>query len=65
MFSIVKSCSEWHETYLTQVHDDGLVHLLPQVSAEDLDQRDLEGRDLAVHEYACQVQLHLGKVEWS
>ena len=42
-----------------QVHDDTLVHLLPQVSPEDLDEGDLEGRDLAVHEDACQVQLHL------
>ena len=42
-----------------QVHDHTLVHLLPQVSSEDLDQGDLECGDLAMHEDACQVQLHL------
>ena len=26
---------------------------------EDLDERDLEGRDLAMHEDACEVELHL------
>ena len=44
---------------LAQVHHDRLVDLLPQVRAEDLDQRDLERRDLAVHEDARQVELHL------
>mmetsp|Transcript_98960 Transcript_98960/g.262867 ORF Transcript_98960/g.262867 Transcript_98960/m.262867 type:complete len:658 (-) Transcript_98960:4864-6837(-) len=44
---------------LTQVHDDTLVDLLPQVGSEDLDQRDLERGDLAVHEDAGEVQLHL------
>lgn len=33
--------------------------LLPQVGAEDLDEGDLERGDLAVHEDARQVQLHL------
>ena len=42
-----------------QVHDHALVHLLPQVSPEDLDEGYLEGGDLAVHEDARQVQLHL------
>lgn len=50
---------EGRRAHLTQVHDDGLVDLLPQVSAEDLDEGDLERRDLAVHEDARQVQLHL------
>mmetsp|Transcript_67280 Transcript_67280/g.140139 ORF Transcript_67280/g.140139 Transcript_67280/m.140139 type:complete len:747 (+) Transcript_67280:1153-3393(+) len=44
---------------LAQVHDDALVHLLPQVRAEDLDQRDLERWDLPVHENPGQVKLHL------
>lgn len=35
------------------------VDLLPEMGPEDLDERDLEGRDLAVHEDACEVQLHL------
>ncbi len=33
--------------------------LLPKVSAEDLDERNLERRDLAVHEDARKVELHL------
>lgn len=33
--------------------------LLPQVSAEDLDERDLQRGDLAMHEDPGQVQLHL------
>mmetsp|Transcript_25456 Transcript_25456/g.58663 ORF Transcript_25456/g.58663 Transcript_25456/m.58663 type:complete len:336 (+) Transcript_25456:2317-3324(+) len=33
--------------------------LLPQVRPEDLDQGDLEGWDLAVHEDTRQIQLHL------
>ena len=43
----------------SQVHDHALVDLLPQVGPEDLDERDLQGRNLAVHEDAGQVQLHL------
>lgn len=42
-----------------QVHDDTLMDLLPQVGPEDLDEGDLEGGDLAMHEDASQVQLHL------
>lgn len=54
----------WHRlpsilAHLTQVHNDALVDLLPQVSSEDLDERDLQCGDLAVHEDTCQVQLHL------
>jgi len=44
---------------LAQVHHDALVDLLPQMRAEDLDVGDLERGDLAVHEDARQVQLHL------
>jgi hypothetical protein len=33
--------------------------LLPQVSSEYLDERDLQRGDLAMHEDTCQVQLHL------
>ena len=36
-----------------------LVDLLPQVRTEDLNEADLERGDLAVHEDARQVQLHL------
>ena len=46
-------------THLTQVHNDTLVHFLPEVSSENLDERDLQSWDLAVHEDARQVQLHL------
>ena len=42
-----------------QIHDDALVDLLPQVRAEDLDEGDLQRRNLAVHEDAGQIQLHL------
>lgn len=45
--------------YLTQVHDNALVHLLPEMGPEDLDERDLQCGDLAMHEDACQIQLHL------
>ena len=44
---------------LTQVHDNALVNLLPQVSPEYLDQRNLQGWNLAVHEDTSQIQLHL------
>ena len=44
---------------LAQIHHHRLVDLLPEVGAEDLDQRDLERRDLAVHEDARQIELHL------
>jgi hypothetical protein len=40
-------------------HTQGLVNLLPQVRAENLNKRDLQGGDLAVHEDTSQVQLHL------
>ncbi len=35
---------------LAQIHDDGLVNLLPQMGPENLNQRDLQRRDLAVQE---------------
>lgn len=44
---------------LTKIHDDALVNLLPQVSTEDLDQRDLECRNFAVHENTGEVELDL------
>ena len=45
--------------YLTQVHDNTLVDLLPQVSTENLNQTDLQCWDLSVHEDTSQIQLHL------
>mmetsp|Transcript_12178 Transcript_12178/g.50989 ORF Transcript_12178/g.50989 Transcript_12178/m.50989 type:complete len:398 (+) Transcript_12178:2351-3544(+) len=45
--------------HLAQVHDDGLVDLLPEVRAEDLDERDLQRGDLTVHEDAGQIELNL------
>lgn len=33
--------------------------LLPQVSSENLDERDLQCGDLAMHEDTRQIQLHL------
>lgn len=45
--------------YLTEIHDNALMNFLPQVSSEDLDQRDLEGWDFTMHEDSSEVQLHL------
>lgn len=38
---------------MTSVKEKNVVNLLPQVHTEDLDQRDLEGRNLVVHENTC------------
>ena len=46
-------------THLTQIHHNRLVDFLPQMGAENLNERDLQGGDLAVHEDACQVKLDL------
>lgn len=46
-------------TYLTEIHDNALMNLLPQVSPEYLNEGDLQCGDLAVHEDSCQVKLHL------
>lgn len=46
-------------THLTEIHDDALVNLLPQVSPEDLNEGDLQRGDLAVHKDSCQVKLYL------
>lgn len=35
------------------------MNLLPQVSPKNLDQRDLEGWDFAMHEDSSEIQLHL------
>ena len=45
--------------HLTQIHNDALMNFLPQVGTEDLDKRDLESWNLAMHEDARQVELHL------
>jgi hypothetical protein len=44
---------------LTQVHHHGFVDLLPQMSTEDLDKRNLEGGNLAVQEDTGQIELDL------
>ena len=44
---------------LAQIHHDAFVNLLPQVGAEDLDQGDLECRDLSVQEDASKIELNL------
>src|SRR4051812_16932140 len=44
---------------LAQVHYHRFVNLLPQMSAEYLDQGYLQGRNLAVQEYSRQVELDL------
>lgn len=48
-----------NRTYLTEIHDNALMDLLPQVSPEDLNEGDLQCGDFAVHEDSCQVKLHL------
>eukprot|EP01137_Pigoraptor_chileana_P034037 Opistho-2@25960 len=45
--------------YLAEIHHNRLVHLLPEMRAENLDERDLERRDLSVHENASEIKLHL------
>mmetsp|Transcript_2955 Transcript_2955/g.8790 ORF Transcript_2955/g.8790 Transcript_2955/m.8790 type:complete len:598 (+) Transcript_2955:730-2523(+) len=45
--------------HLTKVHDQRLVDLLPEMGPEDLDERDLERRDLSVHEDTGEIQLDL------
>jgi hypothetical protein len=45
--------------YLAQVHRDRLVYLLPQMGSEDLDERDLERRDLSVQEDTSEIELNL------
>ena len=40
---------------LTQIHDYTFMDLLPQVSTEDLDQTDLQGRDLTVPVSTCSL----------
>ena len=44
---------------LAKIHGDRFVDLLPEMCAEDLDQRDLQRGNLAVHENAGEVELHL------
>lgn len=44
---------------MTDIHDNGLVDLLPKMSSEDLYQGDLQSRDLAMQEDASQIQLNL------
>lgn len=48
-----------HSPHLTEIHDHTLMDLLPQVSPEYLDERDLESRDLSMHENTSQIKLHL------
>lgn len=48
-----------HIEDLAEVHDNRLVNFLPQVSSEDLNERDLKRRNLAMHKDASQVKLHL------
>lgn len=45
--------------YLTQVHYDRFVNLLPHMGSEDLDERDFEGRYFTVHENTSQIELDL------
>lgn len=48
-----------NNTYLTKIHDNALMNLLPQVSPEDLNEGDLQRGDLAVHKDSRQIKLYL------
>lgn len=48
-----------------QVHDDGLVDLLPQVRAHDLDEGDLERGDFACHKQTRASARHLALINAS
>ena len=52
-------CIHLHVEDLADVHNDRLVDLLPKMGAENLNQRNLQGRYLTVHENSCQVELDL------
>lgn len=54
-----KSSRHIDKTYLTKIHDNALMNLLPQVSPEDLNEGDLQCGDLAVHKDSSQVKLYL------
>ena len=45
--------------HLTQIHDDTLMNLLSKMSPEDLNERDLQSWNLAMHEDAQQVEVNL------
>mmetsp|Transcript_39127 Transcript_39127/g.70495 ORF Transcript_39127/g.70495 Transcript_39127/m.70495 type:complete len:457 (+) Transcript_39127:2263-3633(+) len=45
--------------HLHDIHGDGFMDLLPQVSSEDLNQGDLQSGDFAMHENSSQVKLDL------
>jgi hypothetical protein len=44
---------------LTKIHDHRLMDLLPKMSAEDLNQRYLQGGDFSVEEDTSQIKLNL------
>lgn len=46
------SCEDEEATTLTR-----LVNFLPKMGSEDLDERDLEGGDLSVHEDSREIEL--------
>ena len=54
VFASLKRC-----VHLPKIHHDTFVNLLPQMGTKDLNQGDLQRGNLAVHEYASQIELHL------
>lgn len=44
---------------LAHIHNNRFVDFLPQVGAEDLNERNFEGRNFAMHENAGQIELDL------
>ena len=45
--------------HLTQICYNVLMDLLPEMSSEDLNERNLQCGNLSMHEDTCQIQLHL------
>mmetsp|Transcript_31758 Transcript_31758/g.36108 ORF Transcript_31758/g.36108 Transcript_31758/m.36108 type:complete len:252 (-) Transcript_31758:2893-3648(-) len=50
---------QFHIKYLTKIHDQHFMDLLPKMCSEDLNQRDLQRGDLSMHENSGQIQLDL------
>lgn len=48
-----------HIEDLTQVHHDAFVDFLPKMGPENLNQGDLQGGNLTMHEDTSQIELNL------
>lgn len=50
---------QFHVKHLAQVHHNAFMYFLPKVCPEYLDEWYFESGKFAMHENACEVQLHL------